>query len=511
MPAVNAVPNTKAEERYRRLVDANPHAMYRLLVDSIPSSVLLIDEHLQVVLANHNFLEKAHRSESESLGRPLAEVFPKVIVQELDLETQIRQVFSSRNSSGQQRLTYRAPGVPLRTYYYRIIPMALGKQVELVMLLMDDVTEQLRLLEEIRRVERHLASVVESAAEIVASTDVTGRILTWNRAAERLCGYRLVEVQGRPLWEYCAPDRQGSLRAFFAKEALQSGSGAGEYDVVTKSGPRVPVAWVFSPMRDDGGRITGIVGVGRDLTERRKLEQQLLQSQKLAALGVMAGGIAHEVRTPLAISSSAAQFLMEDDLTAEFRKECAEKVHIGIQRASGIIENLLRFAHPSPSMEFGEIDLIAVLKDALTLVANQARMQKTAIITDLSETRIPAWGIASLLEHAFLNLFLNALNAMPEGGRLSVSASRSGRAVLVRVADTGCGIARTDIAKIFDPFYTTEPSGEGTGLGLSICYSVIQQHGGTIEVESEPGHGSIFEVSLPAWERESCPAKRPRA
>ena len=94
---------------------------------------------------------------------------------------------------------------------------------------------------------------------------------------------------------------------------------------------------------------------------------------------------------------------------------------------------------------------------------------------------------------------------------MSVSAGRSGRAVLVGVADTGCGIARADIAKIFDPFYTTQPSGEGTGLGLSICYSVIQQHGGTIEVESEAGHGSIFTVSLPAWERELCPAKRPRA
>jgi len=379
------------------------------------------------------------------------------------------------------------------------------------MLLMDDVTEQLRLLEEIRRVERHLASVVESAAEIVASTDVTGRLLTWNRAAERLCGYRLGEVQGRPLWEYCAADRQDSLRAFFAREALQSGSGTAEYDVVTKSGGRIPVAWVFSPMRDDGGRITGIVGIGRDLTERRKLEQQLLQSQKLAALGVMAGGIAHEVRTPLAISSSAAQFLLEDDLTEEFRKECAGKVHIGIQRASGIIENLLRFAHPSPNLEFCEIDLVAVLRDALTLVSNQARVQKTEIITNFAETCMPTWGIASLLEHAFLNLFLNALNAMPGGGRLTVSAGRSASAVLVRVADTGCGIARAELANIFDPFYTTLPSGKGTGLGLSICYSVVQQHGGVIEVESEIGHGTTFTLSLPAWERELCPASRPCA
>jgi len=487
-----------AQERYRRLFEANPEPMYRMLVDSIPSSVLLIDENLQVVLVNRNFLVKAHRTEAETLGRPLIEAFPPVIVEELQLKKQIQQVFASQNAFSGQRLTYRAPGVPLTTYYYSIIPMTWGLRVELVMLLMDDVTEQLRLAEEIRRVERHLASVVESANEIVLSTDIKGRILTWNRAAERLSNFRLGEIQGRPLWTCCAAEAQRSLEEFFKIEAPQSGTGAAEYDMVTRDGTRIPVAWTFSPMKDDQGRISGIVAVGRDLTERRKLEAQLLQTQKLAALGVMAGGIAHEVRTPLAISSSAAQFLMEDDLSPEFRKECAGKVHIGIQRASGIIENLLRFAHPSTRRDTAEIDLAPVLRDAITLVANQARIQKVDVVCRFPQGGGWVRGIASLLEHAFLNLFLNAVNAMPDGGVLTILLERNASTVCVGVSDTGCGIASSDIDHIFDPFYTRAQVGKGTGLGLSICYSVVQQHGGSIEVESELGRGSTFAVRFPA-------------
>ncbi|HYL36422.1 MAG TPA: ATP-binding protein [Bryobacteraceae bacterium] len=488
-----------AEEQFRRLFDAGPDAMFRMLVDSIPSSVVLIDENLHVVLANRNFLEKSRRRDAETLGRRLIEVFPTVIVEELQLEKQIQRVFASQHAFEGQRLTYRAPGVPLRTYCYSIIPMLWGARVGLVMLLMDDVTEQLRLAEEIRQVERHLASVVESVNEIVLSTNTAGRILTWNRAAERLSGYGLNELRGQALSACCAEHGSESIEEFFAVEASRSGCGAAECDLVTKGGVRIPVSWTFSPMRDDLESIVGIVAVGRDLTERRKFEQQLLRSQKLAALGVMAGGIAHEVRTPLAISSSAAEFLMEDDITPEFRKECAEKVHIGIWRASGIIENLLRFAHPSTKLDMTRIDLLSVLRDAITLVANQARIQKVGIVCQFSEQPVQVRGIASLLEHAFLNLFLNALNSMPDGGTLTISVDASSAAAQVRVSDTGCGIAGSDIDNIFDPFYTRAPVGKGTGLGLSICYSVIQQHGGSIEVESALEKGSTFTVTL--WER----------
>ena len=373
------------------------------------------------------------------------------------------------------------------------------------MLLMQDVTEQLRLAKEVRHVERHLASVAECASEILLSTDITGRILTWNAAAERISGYLLREMEGQFLFDYCAEDAEGmrnesheTLRALFANLDSPGWATNVECALLTRAGVRVPVSWAFSRMKDDHGLTIGVVAVGRDLTERRKFERQLLQSQKLAALGVMAGGIAHEIRTPLAISSSAAQFLMEEDITEQFRKECAEKVYLGIDRASGIIENLLRFAHPSSKPEMAEFDLLSPLRQAIALVASLAHIQNVEIVCTAPEGELPMRGIAGLLEQVFLNLLVNSLTAMPEGGRLTISAARAGGFLRIQVSDTGCGIAEADISSIFDPFYTTAPVGKGTGLGLSVSYSIVSEHGGSIEVESSPNKGSTFTVQFPA-------------
>ena len=470
----------------------------RMLMDTIPSSVLLLDENLCVVLANRNFLDKSRQTVGVTAGKRLAEVFPEVILAEMGLERQIRNVFRSSHATQGQRLTYRAPGVPIRVYYYSVVPVNWAGQVDHVLLLMDDVTEQTRLGEEIRRMERHLASVVESASDIVISTDTEGNVLTWNKAAERTTGYSLDELKGRPFFDYCDQTGAAGVRMLLSKGASSRNSGRIESNLKTKGGGYRAVSWVFSQMMDDAARTVGFVVVGRDLTEQRKFELQILESQKLAALGVMARGIAHEIRTPLAVSSSAAQFLMEDGLTPEFRRECAEKVHSGIRRASTIIENLLRFAHPSADKSKTPLDLLGVINEALTLVDSQAKVQNIEIRTHFPPAPCQVLGVPSLLEQVFINLFLNAINAMPNGGTVDVFADRAAGELLLRVTDTGEGISREDLDKIFDPFFTKAPLGKGTGLGLSICNSIVDQHGGSISVESQSGKGSTFTVKLPS-------------
>jgi PAS domain S-box-containing protein len=469
----------------------------RMLMDTIPSSVLMLDENLCVALANRNFLEKSRRTTDGTVGKRLAEVFPEVILTEMGLEQQIRNVFRSSHATQGQRLTYRAPGVPIRVYYYSVVPVNWAGQVDHVLLLMDDVTEQMRLGEEIRRMERHLASVVESASDIVVSTDTEGNILTWNKAAQRTTGYSLEELKGRPFFDYCNQTGAASMGRLLSKGASGESSGRIESNLKTKDGRCRPVSWVFSQMMDDAARTVGFVVVGRDLTEQRKFELQILESQKLAALGVMARGIAHEIRTPLAISSSAAQFLTERDLTPEFRRECAEKVHSGICKASTIIENLLRFAHPSAEKSKAPLDLLRVVREALTLVDSQAKVQNIEIRTHFPPETCQVLGVPSLLEQVFINLLLNAMNAMPNGGTVDIFAEQAASEVLIRVTDTGVGICQEDIDKIFDPFFTRTPLGKGTGLGLSICNSIVDQHGGSISVESQSGKGSTFTVKLP--------------
>ncbi len=476
-------------ERYQKL--------YAMLLDAIPSSVLLIDAQLRVVSANRNFLEKARRSESDTLGQRIDAVFPPLILDHMDLSRRLRNAFEIDEPTRGERMTYRAPGLATRIYYYSLIPFSWRGTVEHVMLLLEDVTEQVRLGEEARQAERHLASVAESASDLVLSNDVDGRILTWNAAAERVSGYTRDEVRGRLFSEQCSEPHRALVKQEFARARSGREFGTAEWDLVTKPGALVPVAWVGSPMKDDLGRVVAIVVVGRDLTERRKLEAQLLQSQKLAALGVLAGGIAHEIRNPLAISSSAAQFLLEDSTGPEFRRECAAQVQAGIRRASIIIENLLRFARPGHRTDVEPMDLSSVVRDAAALVANQARVQQINMVVELPPDPVRVSGLPSMLQQVFMNLLLNAVNAMPGGGLLRVGVERVGSEGQVRISDTGHGIPAGEMDKVFDPFYTTRPVGQGTGLGLSICYSIVKQHFGAIEVESAPAQGSTFTVRLP--------------
>jgi len=479
--------------------------LYSMLMDSIPSSALLIDENLRVVSANRNFFEKSRQKEGETSGKRLRDVFPEVILVEMGLETQIRNVFRSGKAMSGQKLSFRAPGVPIRVYYCRIMPVDLAGRVDHVLLLVDDVTEQSQMGVEIRRMERHLASVVESATDIVVSTDVRGNILSWNQAAETVTGYTLEELKGKAFFDYCDESQAAVVRRMFSDHTSSMKPGRTECDLRSKSGSFHPVALVVSRMTDDGANAAGFVIVGRDLTEQRQFELQLLESQKLAALGVMARGIAHEIRTPLAIASSAAQFLMEDDITPEFSLECAQKVNSGINRASAIIENLLRFAHPSVQKTKVAVDLVSVVCDALTLVDNQARVQKVEMVNLCGPKPSFILGVANLLEQVFINLFLNAIKAMPNGGTLQVSSERTTTDLMVRVIDSGEGIEADDIDKIFDPFYTKSPPGKGTGLGLSICYSIIDQHKGTIRADSSPGKGTTFTVKLPLLPAKKTP------
>ncbi len=471
--------------------------LYEMLLEAIPSSVLLINQDLRIVSVNRNFLEKNRRTISDTIGHRLDEVFPAIIIDQMDFPGRIRQVFEQNFRVKGERMTYRAPGIPLRIYYYSILPFSWQGVVELAMLLMEDVTEQVRLSEEVRRVERHLALVVESAQDIVLSTDMEGRILTWNTAAERLSGFTLYQVRGRNFFDFCVCDDPAEIRNVFSN--LQAGQEAqmSEWDLKTNHGGRIPVAWIFSPMRDLISKTAGVVAVGRDLTERRKLEAQLLQSQKLAALGVMAGGIAHEIRNPLAVCSSAAQFIMQGDVTPEFRQQCAEKIHRGIQRASMIIENLLRFARPSMKTDLKKINLTYLLSETLSLVTNQARIQKIELRAQLPEYAIIINGMEGLLQQAFMNLLLNAIRAMPDGGVMDITLKKIGAEAWIAIKDTGHGIEPSDLNNIFDPFYTTAPVGQGSGLGLSICYSIIKQHFGAITVDSQKGEGSTFVVKLP--------------
>jgi PAS domain S-box-containing protein len=232
--------------------------------------------------------------------------------------------------------------------------------------------------------------------------------------------------------------------------------------------------------------------------EMEELNKKMHHNQRMAALGVMSGGIAHEIRNPLAICASSAQFLTDEkDMTPEFIRECAENIRREIRRASAIIENLLRYSHPRTKQQMSPVNLIDLLGETLLLVDHYAKRNKVETKVFFGQLAVSVQGVDTLLQQAFLNLFQNAINAMPNGGMLRVDVCLVADRVEIRVSDTGCGIQKENLQKIFDPFYTTSAVGSGTGLGLSICYSAVKEHAGTIDVTSIEGKGSTFTVKLP--------------
>lgn len=484
------VPSVPSEGWYEKL--------YYMLLGNIPFSLLLIDRTLRVVSANRNFLVKARRSEETTVGGRINEVFPDAILEFTQLEVKIRRVFDTGQPLPGAQMTYRAPGVSTRIYYYTVVPVKSGNVVEHAMLVMDDITEKVQLSEKARMAERHLASVIESANDLVVSTDAEGRIISWNTAAERISGFRVDAVRGRLLAELCNPAQRDAMTTIIGRLVKSGAVQLQELSLVARSGGLVPVDWSCSPIRDYANKVSGVVAVGRDLTERRAFEQHIFQSEKLAALGVMAGGIAHELRNPLSVSFSAAQFMLDSSHDPAFQKECVSKIIDGIQRSSGIIENLLRFARPAPSDQVEVINLVTLVQETVKLLTPQAKIQKIKIFENYPASPfVPISGNTSLLQQVVMNLILNAYQAMPAGGQIKIAVRREATEAVVKVGDTGCGIPHANLGRVFDPFFTTQPVGKGTGLGLSICHTIVKQHGGVIEVDSLEGQGSTFTVRFP--------------
>jgi signal transduction histidine kinase len=222
----------------------------------------------------------------------------------------------------------------------------------------------------------------------------------------------------------------------------------------------------------------------------------LLQREKLSSIGLLAAGVAHEVNTPLAGISSYAQMLLQQVPDQDPKRKLLEKIHIQTLRASGIVNNLLNFSRTGDA-QFREVELNRVLDDTLQLLEPQLRNAKLDINKNFGEDLPAALGNASKLQQVFMNLVLNARDAMPAGGQLTINTRLVDTSLVVDFRDTGCGIAPENIARIYDPFFTTKEVGQGTGLGLALSYGIIQEHGGRIFVESRPGEGTHFTIKLP--------------
>jgi PAS domain S-box-containing protein len=347
-------------------------------------------------------------------------------------------------------------------------------------------------------------NILESLADGLLVVDLTDRVVRWNTALEQLYGLPSAEASGRALSDVfdgplveaiCASRRDTPDGATLSRIPLHArGPRAGDAIIVNAA---------VVPLRASAGSdvvTVGTIVIIEDVTARVRLEEQLQISEKMASIGLLAAGVAHEVNTPLTGISSFTQMLLEGADPEDPRTRLLEKIERQTFRAAKIVNGLLTLSRPASaaSGECSRVDLNIVIADVLGLLEHQFEMHRIKVRRELGDTPAMVSGMEHKLQQVFLNLFLNAKDAMPKGGWLSVTTRADGPRVIAEVADTGSGIPSEYLARIYDPFFTTKAIGQGTGLGLSITYGIVREHDGSIDCDSSMGQGTRFTLSLPA-------------
>jgi PAS domain S-box-containing protein len=357
--------------------------------------------------------------------------------------------------------------------------------------------ENSRLFSQVQRLQDQYRVVTESLNDAVYTVDLQERITFGNAALERLTGYQVQELLGHPsldlyttgavtvIMERRRQRRSGEPVPFHLEAAIRR-----------KEGTEIPVELSVANLILEG-QMAGRVIVARDITERKYLEEQLCQSQKLEAVGELAAGVAHELGNALGSIGSAVQYLLKGCAEGHPFYEFLEVIHRNVAQADRTIRGLLSFARPrrpSPA----SVDIARLIEGTCALLKGEIAKQHMRVVLRFAPD-VP-WVMADpeQLQQVFLNLLLNAVQAMPEAGVVTITATGhpESRQVQITVADTGSGIPQEHLSRIFDPFFTTKE--DGTGLGLSVSARLIRAQGGHISVTSREGKGSVFTVFLPA-------------
>jgi signal transduction histidine kinase len=364
-------------------------------------------------------------------------------------------------------------------------------------------------VEEYERLKEFSENIVESINVGILAADLEDRVESWNTQIEQLTGVTREQALGKKLSELfplALSEQFDRVRGetgihhiykFVLKPAGAAGgnghgNGHGPAPRLSEATLNIAITPLVSKDQEQIGRLIII----DDVTDRAELEQRLVQADKLSSIGLLAAGVAHEVNTPLAVISTYAQMLAKQVAEDSQKSLILEKIAKQTFRASEIVNSLLNFSRTS-STSYGGVSLNKVVQETLSLLEHQFTKAGIQIHTHLDPDLPLVHGNGGKLQQVFLNLFLNARDAMGTGGTLEVRSWAEGVGARVEVSDTGHGIAPENLHRIYDPFFTTKGAKKGTGLGLSVTYGIIQEHGGSIEVSNRRGGGATFRVELP--------------
>ena len=381
-------------------------------------------------------------------------------------------------------------------------------------------------VEEYERLKDFSENIVESINVGILAADLDDRVESWNSQIERLTGVPRHLAQGRRLAELFPPDLLEEFERVRGETGIRhiykfvlsfrdlpapadssavppSGNGNGDgsamavaVEAVSTQVHESVLNIAIAPLVSKDLRQIGRLIIFDDITERDELDRRLLQADKMSSIGLLAAGVAHEVNTPLAVISTYAQMLAKQVSGDDQKSRLLEKIAKQTFRASEIVNSLLNFSRTSPK-EFDEVGVNRALQETLTLIGHQLDRARVQVCFEPQEPLPPIRGDFGRLQQVFLNLFLNSRDAMEGGGELTVRTTSDDSSVRIEVADNGQGIPSEYLSRIYDPFFTTKAARKGTGLGLSVTYGIVKEHGGSIDVESRPGAGTVFRLEFP--------------
>jgi len=345
--------------------------------------------------------------------------------------------------------------------------------------------------QELQRLKDYSDNIIESLTVGVAVIDQTGRVIGWNRVLERQFGLAREQALNRHLSEVMG---KYNFQAIFPPETQTEYQLLSEIGLTTARGEKKIFDVARTPLFDNQMKAYGTIIVFEDITEKIHLQQQLLTSEKLASIGLLSAGVAHEINTPLTGISSYVQMLQKK-LTDAHYLQILQKIEAQTERVNRIIKNLLNFARNPADEYYHRVDLKESLEEIISLI--DYRLKSLNIQLELALQPVVIHAQRERLQQVFINIILNAMDAMPEGGKLTIECQQKENLALVKITDTGTGIKPEHLPRIFDPFFTTKGLGKGTGLGLSISFAIVKEHEGQILVDSAVGRGTSFTIILP--------------
>lgn len=353
---------------------------------------------------------------------------------------------------------------------------------------------------------QQLESIVNDSADVIFSLDAENCIRSWNRAAERVLGWRAEEIIGKPFTMIVPPEllKMGESQRL-EREIARDGRCHMETVRLAKDGGRVPVEVSVSLLRDPQGHPIGRSAILRDITERKRLEEDKLRAERLAVIGAMSARLAHEIRNPLSSITLNIDLLGDEVETlgkeragaAEEARSLLRSIDSEVRRIQRVAEDYLQFAR-MPKPRRARISLNEAISQGISFMESLFAATGVKVETDLDDSLPAINGDEGQLWQAVLNLVRNAIEAMPNGGKLTLRTARVRSGIALTISDTGKGMTEEEHEQIFKPFFSTKPS--GTGLGLPLVQQVVAEHGGTIRCESAPGQGTTFIIELPCAE-----------